>query len=136
MKPLVSSTFFFFLKIVFLPFMFEYWSFCFWIGCLQTWTQQSFGQKPREDHSKLETFITGQELLQKLQQYSDVAMRGEESVTTLDNLEAQKQVKRMIQYIESRVEKIRAYLENRDRSLNVEVQRDTVQREIRQVCCT
>jgi hypothetical protein len=60
-------------------------------------------------------------------------MRGEESVTTLDNLEAQKQVKRLIQYIESRVEKIRAYLEDRDMTLNVEVQRDSVQREIRQV---
>jgi hypothetical protein len=80
-----------------------------------------------------QTFLIGQELLQKLQQYSDVAMRGEESVTTLDNLEAQKQVKRLIQYIESRVEKIRAYLEDRDMTLNVEVQRDSVQREIRQV---
>lgn len=72
--------------------------------------------------------------MEKLQQYSDVAMRGEELVTTLDNLEALKHVKRMIQYIESRVEKIRAYLENRDRNLHVDVQRDSVQKEIRQVC--
>ena len=77
----------------------------------------------------------GQELLQKLQHYSDIAMQGQESVTTLDNLEAQKQVKRMLQYLESRVDKVAAYLENRDRSLNMDVQRDTVQREIRQVTC-
>ena len=62
-------------------------------------------------------------------------MQGQESVTTLDNLEAQKQVKRMLQYLESRVDKVAAYLENRDRSLNMDVQRDTVQREIRQVTC-
>lgn len=73
--------------------------------------------------------------MKKLQQYSDVAMRGEESVATLDNLEALKQVKRMLQYIENRVDKIRTYLENRDRDLHIDVQRDSVQREIRQVCC-
>lgn len=72
--------------------------------------------------------------MKKLQQYSDVAMRGEESVATLDNLEALKQVKRMLQYIENRVDKIRTYLENRDRDLHIDVQRDSVQREIRQVC--
>ena len=60
-------------------------------------------------------------------------MRGEESVTTLDNLEAQKQVKRTLQYIENRLDKVAAYLDSRDRSLNIDVQRDGVQREIRQV---
>ncbi|KAL4216901.1 S14 domain and spectrin repeat-containing protein 1 [Mactra antiquata] len=75
----------------------------------------------------------GQDLLQKLQQYSDMPVKDEEAVTTLDNLEAQKHVKRMLQYIENRVDKIRNYLDNRDRSLHVDVQRDTVQREIRQV---
>ncbi|KAH3754772.1 hypothetical protein DPMN_189453 [Dreissena polymorpha] len=77
--------------------------------------------------------LTGKELLEKLQKYSDVAMAGTEPVTTLDNLEAQKHAKRMLQYLEARVDKVASYLDSKGRNLDLDVQRDSVQREIRQV---
>jgi len=75
----------------------------------------------------------GRDLLVRLDAYGVAAMPGQEAVTTLDNLEAQKHVKRTLGYLESRVERVEAYLESRGRNLNLDVQRDTVQREIRQV---
>jgi len=75
----------------------------------------------------------GRDLLVRLDAYGVAAMPGQEAVTTLDNLEAQKHVKRTLGYLESRVERVDAYLESRGRNLNLDVQRDTVQREIRQV---
>ena len=63
-------------------------------------------------------------------------MHGDDAVTTLDNLEAQKQVKRTLQYIENRLDKLQNFLEDQDRSLHMNVLRDDVQKEFRQVCCT
>ena len=60
-------------------------------------------------------------------------MHGDEAAITLDNLEAQKQVKRTLQYIENRLDKIQNFLENQDRSLHMNVLRDDVQKEFRQV---
>ena len=81
-------------------------------------------------------FILGHDLLQKLQQYNEASMHGDDAVTTLDNLEAQKQVKRTLQYIENRLDKLQNFLEDQDRSLHMNVLRDDVQKEFRQVCCT
>ena len=61
-------------------------------------------------------------------------MHGDDAVTTLDNLEAQKQVKRTLQYIENRLDKIQNFLEDQDMSLHMNVLRDDVQKEFRQVC--
>lgn len=79
-------------------------------------------------------FFLGRELLLKLQQYNEAAMPGDGSVTTLDNLESQKQVKRTLQYIENRLDKIQNFLEDQDRSLHMNVLRDDLQKEFRQVC--
>lgn len=46
----------------------------------------------------------------------------EEPVPTLDLLEAQKQVKRVILYLEQRVDTLRAVLDSHDRMLNLAVQ--------------
>ena len=60
-------------------------------------------------------------------------MPGDGSVTTLDNLESQKQVKRTLQYIENRIDKIQNFLQEQDRSLHMNVLRDELQKEFRQV---
>ncbi|KAK3083009.1 hypothetical protein FSP39_011505 [Pinctada imbricata] len=77
----------------------------------------------------------GRELLARLQQYSnDQSTAAEEdAVTTLDNLEDQKQVKRMIQYLEGRVDKLQQVLEDRDRSLSINLQYEDLQRNIKTV---
>ena len=54
-------------------------------------------------------------------------------IMTLDDLEAQKQVKRIVQYLENRMEKLQDYLSERDRRLNLNVQYEDLQKEIRSV---
>lgn len=77
--------------------------------------------------SALCTFV-GKEVLNQLQQSvgGSVGMGShggdEEPVPTLDLLEAQKQVKRIVQYLEQRVEILRNTLEQRDKVYNLHFQ--------------
>ncbi|KAJ8320412.1 hypothetical protein KUTeg_001999 [Tegillarca granosa] len=77
----------------------------------------------------------GKELLARLQQAeSHGHLPGEEAfATTLDNLEAQKQVKRSIQYLENRVDKLKYFLEDKDKSLSHNLQYEDLQRDIKRV---
>ncbi|KAL3854881.1 hypothetical protein ACJMK2_014117, partial [Sinanodonta woodiana] len=76
----------------------------------------------------------GYDLLSRLQDYDKQGVPpGEPMAGTLDSLEAQKQVKKMIQIIENRVEKLRGYLTVRDQSLNMNVQHSDLQKDIRRV---
>lgn len=70
--------------------------------------------------------ITGREVLNQLQHSvasAGVNGRGgggeEEPMPTLDMLEAQKQVKRVVHYLEQRVESLRGSLDTRDKTLNL-----------------
>ncbi|OWF44350.1 SEC14 domain and spectrin repeat-containing protein 1 [Mizuhopecten yessoensis] len=76
----------------------------------------------------------GGELLSQLRRHRDPPQgQDKDSVWTLDDLEAQKQVKRLIQYIENRVEKLQNYLENRDRTLSLNLQYEELHRDIKTV---
>lgn len=65
---------------------------------------------------------TGSVLLTQLQSNESGFQSNNDVVATLDNLEAQKQVKRTTQFLERKVEKIQEHLETRDRSLNHNLQ--------------
>ncbi|CAG5126014.1 unnamed protein product, partial [Candidula unifasciata] len=85
-------------------------------------------RKHRQFHEVIMTVPTevihqGQDVLKSLQEngfsgYSD----NQGMIPTLDNLEAQKQVKRVLQYLTNRVDKLQEFLEDRDRSLNANMQ--------------
>lgn len=57
----------------------------------------------------------------------------EDTASTLDNLEEQKQVKRLITYLENRVDKLQNLLEDRDRSLSLNLQYEDFQRNVKHV---
>jgi hypothetical protein len=57
----------------------------------------------------------------------------EDTASTLDNLEDQKQVKRLITYLENRVDKLQNLLEDRDRSLSLNLEYEDFQRNVRNV---
>ncbi|KAK3802342.1 hypothetical protein RRG08_034490 [Elysia crispata] len=81
-----------------------------------------------------EVIRQGQSLLKSLQEtnysgYSD----NQGTVPTLDNLEAQKQVKRVLQYLTNRVDKLHDMLEDRDKSLNANMQFEEWKRNVKTV---
>nr|KAI8744805.1 SEC14 domain and spectrin repeat-containing protein 1-B-like [Biomphalaria glabrata] len=82
----------------------------------------------------VEVIRQGQELLTTLSEnrlsgYSD----NQGFVPTLDNLEVQKQVKRVLQYLTNKVDKLQDYLEDKDRSMNSSIQYEEWKRNIKTV---
>ncbi|KAH9498307.1 S14 domain and spectrin repeat-containing protein 1 [Bulinus truncatus] len=82
----------------------------------------------------VEVIRQGQELLTTLSEnrasgYSD----SQGFVPTLDHLEVQKQVKRVLQYLTNRVDKLQDLLEDKDRSLNSSIQYEEWKRNINTV---
>ncbi|KAK6166178.1 hypothetical protein SNE40_022937 [Patella caerulea] len=81
-----------------------------------------------------EVIRQGRDVLSNLQDKANGRFHsGNESVSTLDNLEAQKQVNRVIQYLENRVDKLQDFLEDRDKSLNMNMQTEEWKRSIKTV---
>lgn len=71
--------------------------------------------------------------MNRLQQQEDRHQGEEEPVSTLDHLEAQKQVKRLIQYMENRIDKLQGLLEDQDRSGVTNQKFEELQRHIKSV---
>ncbi|GFO38536.1 sec14 domain and spectrin repeat-containing protein 1 [Plakobranchus ocellatus] len=81
-----------------------------------------------------EVIRQGQEVLKSLQENGYSGYHDSQgTVPTLDNLEAQKQVKRVLQYLTNRVDKLQDLLEERDRSLNANLQFEEWKRNVKTV---
>ncbi|KAL5005801.1 hypothetical protein ScPMuIL_016959 [Solemya velum] len=74
----------------------------------------------------------GKDLLFRLQEDSGTGFQ-DNGLITLDTLEAQKQVKRMVQDLENRCDRLQDYLQNEDRSLSASLDLEDLQRNMRRV---
>ncbi|XP_046554784.1 SEC14 domain and spectrin repeat-containing protein 1-like [Haliotis rubra] len=85
--------------------------------------------------SPQQVISSGKDLLNRLQyDSSQSGFRSEDEVIpTLDNLEAQKQTKRVIQYLENRVEKLQDFLDDRDKYLNLSMKYSEWKRKVKSV---
>lgn len=79
--------------------------------------------------------LVGKDLLNRLHHQNDIVIPpgDDEAVSTLDHLEAQKQVKRLIQYMENCIEKLENLLEDEDRSVITNQKFEDLQRHIKAV---
>ena len=99
---------------------------CFYWHCL-------FSESGLKHTESIHTFL-GKGLLSRLHQHEDTILPGdEEPVSTLDHLEAQKQVKRLIQYMDNRIDKLQNLLEDEDRSVITNQKFEDLQRHIKSV---
>ena len=75
-------------------------------------------------------YFVGHDLLTRLKPPGNSE---DDPASTLDNLEDQKQVKRLITYLENRVDKLQNLLEDRDRSLSLNLEYEDFQRNVKHV---